>query len=208
MSVYAPSEPSPPRLRKVKIVVSGAFGTGKTTLVSAVTEVRPLLTEAVMTQASEGIDVLAGVESKTTTTVAMDFGRITLPTGDPEHGIVLMLFGTPGQNRFSNIWDDLSYRAAGAVVLVDTRRLEDAFDVVAYFEAQKLPFLVAVNLFDHAPRYLLDEVRDALRLEASVPVIACDVRDRQSVLDALTDLVRHALFRLPASPIGTPGARP
>jgi signal recognition particle receptor subunit beta len=208
LSVYAPSEPAPTRLRKVKIVVSGGFGTGKTTLVGAVSEVRPLFTEAVMTQASEGIDALVGVESKKTTTVAMDFGRITLPARGPDQDIVLMLFGTPGQDRFNNIWDDLSHRAAGAVVLVDTRRLEDAFDVVAYFEAQQLPFLVAVNLFDQAPRYLLDEVRDALRLDASVPVVACDARDRRSVLDVLKNLVRHALFRLPASSHTVLGARP
>lgn len=208
MSVYAPSEGTSPRLRKLKIVVSGGFGTGKTTLVGAISEVRPLFTEAPMTQASEGIDTLEGVESKSTTTVAMDFGRITLPTPGTDPDIVLMLFGTPGQDRFNRIWDDLSHRAGGAVVLVDTRRLEDAFDVVAYFEARQLPFLVAVNLFDHAPRYLLDEVRAALRLDQGVPVVACDARDRHSVRDVLIDLVRHALYRLPASPYTALGARP
>ncbi|MGW6145495.1 GTP-binding protein [Streptomyces sp. NPDC055140] len=207
MSVYAPSEPPTPGLRKVKIVVAGGFGTGKTTLVGAVSEVQPLSTEEAITQASEGIDALEGVESKKTTTVAMDFGRLTLPAPG-RADIVLMLFGTPGQDRFNTIWDDLSHRAVGAVVLVDTRRLEDAFAVVAYFEAQQLPFLVAVNLFDRAPRYLLDEVRDALDLDSSVPVVACDARDRQSVLDVLKDLVRHALFRLPASPPPVLGARP
>lgn len=160
-----------------------------------------------MTQASESVDALSGVESKTTTTVAMDFGRITLPTPGAAPDIVLMLFGTPGQDRFHHIWNDLSHRAVGAVVLVDTRRLTDAFGIVAYFEGQQLPFLVAVNLFDNAPRYLLDEVREALRLDASVPVIACDARDRQSVLNVLTSLVRHALIRLPASPHPVLGVR-
>lgn len=208
MSAYTSCEAAPPRLRKVKIVVAGGFGTGKTTLVGAVSEVRPLLTEAAMTQASEGVDLLVGVESKKTTTVAMDFGRFTLLAQDPDQEIVLMLFGTPGQDRFNNIWDDLSKGAVGAVVLVDTRRLEDAFDVVAYFEAQQLPFLVAVNQFDRAPRYLLEEVREALRLDASVPVVACDARDRRSVLEVLKDVVRHALYRLPSSPHAVLGARP
>ncbi|MEU2086611.1 ATP/GTP-binding protein [Streptomyces albus] len=189
-------------------MVAGGFGAGKTTLVSAVSEVRPLLTEAVLTQRSEGIDVLAGVESKTTTTVAMDFGRITLTTPAPAPDIVLMLFGTPGQDRFSSIWDDLSAGAAGAVVLADTRRLEDAFDAVAYFEQKQLPFLVAVNLFDHAPRYLLDEIRHALRLDDQTPVVTCDARDRHSVRDTLTALVHHALTRLPATPRTPLGARP
>ncbi|WP_435059235.1 GTP-binding protein [Streptomyces sp. bgisy060] len=205
---YAPSDPAPSRLRKLKIVVSGGFGTGKTTLVGAISEVRPLFTEAPMTQASEGIDRLDGVECKTTTTVAMDFGRVTLPGPGAEPDIVLMLFGTPGQDRFNSIWDDLSHRAAGAVVLVDTRRLEDAFAVVDYFEARHLPFLVAVNLFDTAPRYLLDEVRQALRLGAHVPVLACDARKRESVRDVLSDLVAHALSYLPASAHAVLGARP
>ncbi|GAA3711260.1 GTP-binding protein [Streptomyces sp. NEAU-PBA10] len=208
MSGYVPSEAAPSRLRKLKIVVSGGFGTGKTTMVGAISEVRPLFTEAPMTQASEGIDRLDGVECKTTTTVAMDFGRVTLAGPGAEPDIVLMLFGTPGQDRFNSIWDDLSYRAAGAVVLVDTRRLEDAFAVVDYFEGKHLPFLVAVNLFDTAPRYLLDEVRQALRLGAHVPVLACDARKRESVRDVLSDLLVHALSHLPASAHAALGARP
>ncbi|MGW5017057.1 GTP-binding protein [Streptomyces cacaoi] len=186
-------------------MVAGGFGAGKTTLVGAVSEITPLLTEATLTQGSEGTDVLAGVESKTTTTVAMDFGKITLTSQEPP-GIVLMLFGTPGQDRFRRIWDDLATGAAGAVVLVDTRRLADAFDAVAYFEQQQLPFLIAVNLFDGAPRYLLDEIRHALRLDDATPVVTCDARNRQSVRAVLSALVHHALTRLPTSPRATLGA--
>ncbi|MFJ6212994.1 GTP-binding protein [Streptomyces sp. NPDC092296] len=171
-----------------KIVVAGGFGVGKTTLVASVSEIMPLTTEAVMTQASEGIDDLTHTAAKSTTTVAMDFGRISL-----EDDLVLYLFGTPGQQRFWFMWDDLVRGAIGAVVLADTRRLADSFPALDYFEGCGLPFIVAVNQFDGAPRYTPDDVRDSLAVPPEVPVLICDARVRGSVAEVLTALVVHAL---------------
>jgi signal recognition particle receptor subunit beta len=175
-----------------KIVVAGGFGAGKTTFVGAVSEIMPLRTEAIMTEESVGVDEVGGTPDKTTTTVAMDFGRITL--GDED--LILYLFGTPGQRRFWFMWDDLVRGAIGAIVLVDVRRLQDSFATVDFFEARGLPFLVAINDFDGAPSYPTEEVRKALSLPAAVPVIAIDARQRDSAKQALIAIAEYALARL------------
>jgi uncharacterized protein len=172
----------------IKILVAGSFGVGKTTLVGAVSETRPLRTEEVLTESGVGIDDLAGVEAKRTTTVAMDFGRITI-----SDDLVLYLFGTPGQDRFWFVWDELALGAIGAVVLADTRRLADCFPSIDYFEGRGTPFLVAVNWFEGSRRYRLDEVQAALNLDPEVPVLLCDARQRESAKEVLITLVEHAM---------------
>ena len=172
----------------VKILIAGGFGVGKTTLVSAVSEIRPLQTEEVLTNAGVGIDDVDGVEGKTTTTVAMDFGRISI-----NDDIVLYLFGTPGQDRFWFLWDELALGALGAVVLADTRRLTDCFPSVDYFEQRGTPFLVAVNCFDGVQQHTAEAVRRALDLDPYVPVVLCDARDRRSIKDVLIALVEHVM---------------
>ena len=172
----------------VKIVVAGGFGVGKTTLVGAVSEIEPLRTEALMTEASTPVDDLYMLPDKTTTTVAMDFGRITLADD-----LVLYLFGTPGQNRFWFMWDDITRGAIGAVVLVDTRRLADCFGAVDYVEQRGIPFVVAINAFDGVLQHGVDEVRDALQVSSEVPFVVTDARERESVKNVLVGLVEHAM---------------
>ena len=190
---YAPTSASR-RAASTKIVVAGGFGVGKTTLVGSVSEIVPLRTEALVTNESEGVDDLGAVPSKATTTVAMDFGRLTLA-----EDLVLYLFGTPGQRRFWFMWDDLCLGAIGAIVLVDTARLDDSFSPLDYFESKGLPFIVAVNQFDGAERYTLEDVATALALPAHVPIISVDARDRESAKHALVRVTEYALQRLTQS---------
>ncbi|MFF7182603.1 ATP/GTP-binding protein [Streptomyces sp. NPDC008121] len=183
----------------LKILVAGGFGVGKTTLVGAVSEIRPLRTEEILSEAGRPVDDLHGVESKSTTTVAMDFGRITL-----REDLVLYLFGTPGQDRFWFLWDELAQGALGAVVLADTRRLEDSFAAIDYFERRGIPFTVAVNCFEGARRFSAENVRGALDLDPEVELLMCDARDRESVKNVLVAVVQHALVLVDRSP--TPAA--
>ena len=172
----------------VKIVIAGGFGAGKTTLVTSVSEIAPLSTEEVMTEASYGVDDLGGVEEKATTTVALDFGRITINAD-----VVLYLFGTPGQDRFWFMWDELAEGALGAVVLADTRRLDTCFHAVDFFERRRVPFVVAVNRFEGSTAYGEAEVREALDVSAETPVIMADARERESCKEVLVALVTHVL---------------
>ncbi|MFE1441152.1 ATP/GTP-binding protein [Streptomyces sp. NPDC058739] len=179
----------------MKVVVAGGFGVGKTTAVGSVSEIPPLSTEEYLTSASSPVDDLAGVESKQTTTVAFDFGRITFP--DPPLPVELLLFGTPGQERFVDLWYDISRGAVGAVILVDTRRLESSFTAVDFFEDIDLPFVVALNTFDRAHRYPPEQVRAALEVPPHVPIVSCDARVPDSVAGVLLTLVRHAITYRP-----------
>src|ERR1700761_9507316 len=185
---FEPASPAGRRHTAIKILLAGGFGVGKTTMVGAVSEIKPLRTEEPLTERGMGTDSTAGVEGKTTTTVAMDFGRISL-----RKDLVLYLFGTPGQQRFWFMWDELAVGALGAVVLTDTRRLADCFPAVDYFERRQIPFIIAVNCFDGARVYDPEDVRTALDLDPGQPVIHCDARSRESAKEVLITLVEHVL---------------
>ncbi|MBP5936750.1 ATP-binding protein [Streptomyces sp. LBUM 1476] len=179
----------------LKILIAGGFGVGKTTMVGAVSDIEPLSTEEVMTAAGQATDDLDGIKSKTTTTVALDFGRLTLPGDVP---LELYLFGMPGQDRFTDYWHDLAYGAAGAVVLADTRRLTVSYPAIDFFEQMRLPFVIALNEFDGAHRYHPEQVRTAMDLHPGIPVVTCDARSQAAAVGTLVTLIEHALDAVPA----------
>ncbi|WP_107104336.1 ATP/GTP-binding protein [Streptomyces sp. Root1310] len=192
-----PVQPQGPERAVVKLVVAGGFGVGKTTAIGAISDIPPLRTEERLTAQSEPVDSLDGVEAKTTTTVAFDFGRVGWDLPDP---VELYLFGTPGQPRFWSFWHHLAEGAFGAVVLADTRRLASSFPAADYFEQLGLPFLIAVNRFPEAAPRSLGEIREAFDLDDDVPVLFCDAREPDSVAGVLLALVQHVLDTAPAAP--------
>jgi uncharacterized protein len=187
---FDPAARSPLGTSALKILVAGGFGVGKTTLVGSVSEIPPLRTEEMLSEIGEGVDDVGGVEGKRTTTVALDFGRITV-----NDALILYLFGTPGQERFWFMWDELALGALGAVVLADTRRLDGSFAAVDFFERRQIPFIVAVNNFFGHQLYSADEVRDAIDLDQNIPIVQCDVRQRESSKSVLTTLLENLIAR-------------
>ncbi|MCF3129727.1 MULTISPECIES: GTP-binding protein [Streptomyces] len=181
-----PGRPAAGGTRSVKVMIAGGFGTGKTTLVRSVSDIKPLTTEETLTQASVGDDHLIGVADKTETTVSLDFGKISL-----NDSLMLYLFGTPGQERFWFLWNGLFKGALGAIVLVDTRRLASSFRAIEEMERQDVPFVIALNIFPDSKQHPIEEIRDALDISPDIPVVACDARDRASSRDVLIALIRH-----------------